>query len=241
MKKTILEQDCFVVIHGTSPKDIESILETGLYYNTAVLSSHTYAMQDEDGFLYTKLLNWQHHEAKGLIIISLPIECCGGKNPKPLWNVNKDIKDRPDYVLKPEFIYAAIDVNKKQIIKNPRYKRDHQYSEIDEVDELPINPCFKVEEAKEIQNSNNIESQNPSSPEDNKLNQLFMELFEIANEKSKEEQYRECIDNLNAFLESYEIFTETWGNYPLSTFENGRRLKEISQELKQISSTKKTL
>ena len=64
MKKTILEQDCFVVIHGTSPKDIESILETGLYYNTAFLSSHTYAMQDEAGFLYTKLLNWQHHEAK---------------------------------------------------------------------------------------------------------------------------------------------------------------------------------
>lgn len=45
-----------------------------------------------------------------------------------------------------------------------------------------------------------------------------MELFEITNEKSKEEQYRECIDNLNVFLERYEIFTETWGKLFIKYF-----------------------
>ena len=68
-----------------------------------------------------------------------------------------------------------------------------------------------------------------------------MELFEITNEKSKEEQYRECIDNLNVFQKDMKYLQKHGGNYSLSTFENGSRLKEISQELKQISSTEKKL
>jgi len=77
---------------------------------------------------YTTLLNWQHRNYKGLVIVAIPYECYYKEG---LWNhsqiTNSSFYGGQDYRIDPDFIVGYIDVNNKKIVLNSKYNRHHNY------------------------------------------------------------------------------------------------------------------
>lgn len=126
------EEKVALAIHGTTPEIIDDILKDGLRYgNPQILSTSIIketADQQPEYDKYSELLNWPHRGHKGLVLLGIPLECMGiiyenGEGSQPLWMENSDGK----YTINPEFIIGHINVDKKRIIYNPQYKREHNY------------------------------------------------------------------------------------------------------------------
>lgn len=223
IKKIIEQSNCQLLIHGTNPKLLDSIALNGLYL-VSNLNSTTYTCGLDDNYIYSKLLNWQHHNLKGLVLIAIPNECLTNENRKPLLNVNNNDDGNPKYLLKPEFIIGVIDVTKKEILLNPVYNRNHDYKTIDITDEDVINPMFNTEEELEnmkIESNTNINQNRQDDKNYLELQNLFKE-FEL--NKTDNEIYRECINKLMNLFSGTEfelvklligenITLERWNEY----------------------------
>lgn len=132
IRKRCEEEKVALAIHGTTPEIIDDILKDGLRYgNPQILSTSIIketADQQPEYVIYSELLNWPHKGHKGLVLLGIPLECMGiiyenGEGSQPLWMENSDGK----YTINPEFIIGHINVDKKRIIYNPQYKREHNY------------------------------------------------------------------------------------------------------------------
>lgn len=221
IKKIIEQSNCKLLIHGTSPKLLNSIALNGLYL-VSDLDLTTYICGPDDNFIYSKLLNWEHHEVKGLVLIAIPNECLTPKDRKPLLNINNNDDGKPKYLLKPEFIIGIIDVTKKEILLNPLYNRNHDYKTIDITDEAVINPMFYTEE--EL-NDSKKETKTIRKQQNNKEFLELIELFEKTEQsKTDNEVYKECINELmglfsgiefelNKLLIGENITLERWNEY----------------------------
>lgn len=136
-------QETVVAIHGTSTELCPNICEEGLEYRTPSLSSTAVQqkmnwgqkeMHYED---YEGLLNWKHKQYKGLVILAIPYECFYKEG---LWNHFQDSRASAygvaDYKIDPDFIVGYIDVTNKNIVLNPKYTRQHHYTDYVEDNEL---------------------------------------------------------------------------------------------------------
>lgn len=129
------QEDTFLAIHGTSPNNCEDILQEGLEYtnprilSTAVIQNMAHGEEEMHYSEYETLLNWPHRQHKGLVLIAIPYEC---HYKEGLWehfqDQQKSIYGSYDYRINPEFIVGYIDVEKKKIVLNPNYHRNHDYS-----------------------------------------------------------------------------------------------------------------
>lgn len=260
--KQIRKSNCHLAIHGTGVELMDSILKNGLKSVSDSLFDTSYTMEIDDEYMYTKLLNWQHKEAKGLIIIAVPFECCTkDEGVKALWIDNQSSEQGiyKTYLLKPEFIFGCIDVNKKEIKLNPLYNRQHNYDELQIIDEFPLNPLL-------IKEQTEIKSNLENSDESEEYKEQYKILLEIINknekEKSRSELYNESINYLRGFFVRFEIgkvFTDNEG-YPIDSWKNEKfsetldklskitrtsqleeEIKDIQQDVSYIDSTAQTI
>ena len=128
------KEQTIVAIHGTDLETCSKICDTGLQYKIASLSST--AIQQSMGFSqhdmhynnYEGLLNWPHRQYKGLVIIAIPLECYYKEG---LWNhfrnTDTSFYGGQDYRIDSDFIVGYLDVEKKKIVLNPKYNRNHNY------------------------------------------------------------------------------------------------------------------
>lgn len=126
--------DEFLFIHGTVTKEeAEEICKFGLisdypelYYTAELISS-------QDNLLYDKLQSWPHWNRKFLIMCCVPKN--SGKGGLPIWKQINGV----GLVLLPEYIKGYINVMQKQIIKNDKYKLEHNYENgIEDRSYLPL-------------------------------------------------------------------------------------------------------
>lgn len=128
------KEQTIVAIHGTDLETCSKICDTGLQYKIASLSST--AIQQSMGFSqhdmhynnYEGLLNWPHRQYKGLVIMAIPLECYYKEG---LWNhfrnTDTSFYGGQDYRIDSDFIVGYLDVEKKKIVLNPKYNRNHNY------------------------------------------------------------------------------------------------------------------
>ena len=122
-------------IHGTSLEKCEDICNEGLDVKMQELRATAEQQRlpygtDEDIHFdnYESLLNWEHHDYKGLVIIGVPYECFYKEG---LW---KDKTEDKQYIgdlkyrLNPDFIAGYINVTEKKIVLNLKYNRNHDYT-----------------------------------------------------------------------------------------------------------------
>ena len=83
---------------------------------------------------FSTLLNWPHHNFKGLVLIAIPNECLSTQGKaKPIWKYKPTTDEKVkatcqrEYAIKPEYIVGVIDVLSKQITENPTYTNEHSY------------------------------------------------------------------------------------------------------------------
>lgn len=125
-------QQTVVFLHGTNLENCSSICEQGLLYKdsdltgTAIIQEMTFGEKNIEYDEYKQLLNWPHKEYKGIVIIAVPYECFYKEG---LWNHFKNSEmNVGDYKIDSDFIVGFIDVERKQIIINPKYNRQHNYT-----------------------------------------------------------------------------------------------------------------
>lgn len=128
------KQETMVALHGTNPEICPMICENGLQYklpslsSTAVQQHMAYGQHEMHYDNYEGLLNWGHKNYKGLVILAIPYECYYKEG---FWNqyqeTNTSFYGGQDYRIDPDFVVGYIDVNKKQIVINPKYNRQHNY------------------------------------------------------------------------------------------------------------------
>lgn len=128
------KEQTIVALHGTSVSTCPEICKTGLKYknptlnSTALSQTMAYGQHDIHYSDYTTLLNWQHRNYKGLVIVAIPYECYYKEG---LWNhfqiTNSSFYGGQDYRIDPDFIVGYIDVNNKKIVLNSKYNRHHNY------------------------------------------------------------------------------------------------------------------
>ena len=235
IKKIVNQSNCQLLIHGTRTDLLDSIVQNGLYLS-GNLDSTTYSCTSDDNYIYSKLLNWEHHYSKGLVLISIPNECLSVNNRKPLININK----QGNRFLKSEFIIGVIDVTKKEIHLNPLYNRNHDYSKIDIIANEVINNMFITEEEKEnkkILNSNIHDSNIEKTEYYNELQELFKEFEE---NKSDDEIYSECIQSLNNFFFGlgHELSNFFYGDDITLEDWNNKEMHSILEKLNEIKNIK---
>lgn len=145
-------QQTIVALHGTSLGKCSKICEEGLKYlhpslpSTAVSQSMAYGLGEMHYDKYEELLNWRHKYYKGLIMIAVPYECYYKEG---LWNHYQETGNvmygAQDYKINPDFIVGYINVDEKKIIINPKYNRNHDYTEL-------IEDMYIYRENKELNN-----------------------------------------------------------------------------------------
>lgn len=128
-------EDTIVALHGTSEGVCPLICESGLQYKsssinaTAVKQKMAYGQREMKYDNYESLLNWGHKNYKGLVIVAIPYECFYKEG---LWNKYQDTNTfaygGQDYRIDPDFIAGYIDVTEKKVVLNPKYNRQHDYS-----------------------------------------------------------------------------------------------------------------
>lgn len=128
------QQQTFVALHGTHISNCSSICENGLQYKnpslpaTAVLQSMSCGQGNMHYSDYEGLLNWKHHQYKGIVIVAVPYECCYKTG---LWkkykNTGSSFYGGQDYRIDPDFIVGYLDIENKNIVLNPKYNRKHNY------------------------------------------------------------------------------------------------------------------
>ena len=208
IKKLLKQSNCQLLIHGTSPDLLDSIMSNGLYLST--LDSTTYSCSFDDNYIYSKLLHWRHHDLQGLILIAVPDECLTSGKREKLLNFNKNKSTdansyyKHDYILKPEFIIGAINTEKREINLNSLYNRNHDYKTMDIIAGEVINPMFMTEEEFNSKKLNNV---TPSSMTSKEYLELEIELKNILNLDTKDnnEIFKECIERLYS---SFTIHSE---------------------------------
>ncbi len=106
----------FFFMHGTATKEeAEEICKKGLETDYPELFYTADCIERKDKLLYDKLKSWPHWDRKYLIMILVSKQT--GKGGIPIWEESKDSIFR----LSPIFIKGYLDINKKEIILNPRY------------------------------------------------------------------------------------------------------------------------
>lgn len=142
LRKMCEEQNITLAIHGTDIDCAKKIQQQGLHYkNPQLLSTTVFQPNIESQPQYQKysdLLNWPHRQYKGLVLVGVPNECCGGYNideetgAKPLWEYKPTLGEKTgyeqEYTIKPEFIIGYINVEKKEILSNTTYTTEHDYT-----------------------------------------------------------------------------------------------------------------
>ena len=124
----------FLFMHGTeTEEEAKEICRFGLisdypelYYTAELISS-------QDKLLYDKLQSWPHWDRKFLIMCCVPKN--SGMGGEPIWKqANGD-----GVILLPEYIKGYINVIQKQIIRNDKYKLEHNYENgIEDRSYLPL-------------------------------------------------------------------------------------------------------
>lgn len=134
--KYYVEDSCIMDIayfHGTNVNVCRLINETGLLYKYPSLNMTSVGQNmpfGQGGYCYSDfegLLNWKHKEHKGLAIIAVPYESFYKTG---LWSTFKESAYGFSYKINPEFIVGYIDVVNKKIVRNPQYKREHNYADL---------------------------------------------------------------------------------------------------------------
>lgn len=198
------KQETVVAIHGTHPEVAKKICESGLQYKlpsisgTAVTQTMNYGEGDINYQDYEGLLNWGHKNYKGLVLVAIPYECY---YKEPLWNHFQDAKmgayGVADYRIDSDFIYGYIDVNEKKIHLNPKYSRNHNYTD-------------------NYTNDNEIFRENPNLTNE-ECRKLFLETKNMfSNEKEPvafidENEEEEEIDDDRIYYETSNISEELTG------------------------------
>lgn len=192
------KQQTMVALHGTNIGNCPSISENGLQYKnpsltlTAVLQDMAYGQRDIHYNNYEGLLNWIHHQYKGIVVLAVPYECFYKEG---LWRKYQDtgtaIYGGQDYKIDPDFIAGYIDVENKKIVLNPKYNRKHNYEEY-------LNDYEIFSEKKDIDNNTfaqkNIEQKQKDS---NVVSNV------IADKDDKEnKQYKVDVSSVPAYIEA---------------------------------------
>ena len=138
--KESLENGEFLFIHGTQTKEnAEYICKSGLQSDYPELNYTAYMMEAEDRLLYDKLKSWPFANLKFLVICVVPRN--SGKGGVPIWTK----VDGSWSVLPPEFIRGYIDVNKRSIVSNELYSKEHGHKNmIEDTSFLPITGQFTL-------------------------------------------------------------------------------------------------
>lgn len=128
------KEQTIVAIHGTDLETCSKICDTGLQYkiaslsSTAIQQSMDFSQHDMHYNNYEGLLNWPHRQYKGLVIMAIPLECYYKEG---LWNhfrnTDTSFYGGQDYRIDSDFIVGYLDVEKKKIVLNPKYNRNHNY------------------------------------------------------------------------------------------------------------------
>lgn len=129
------QEQTILAIHGTNLSTCPKICEDGLRYlysnlhSTAVAQDMAYGEKEMHYDKYEELLNWKHKDYKGLVMIAVPYECYYKEG---LWNhfqnTGQAVYGAQDYKIDPDFIVGYLDVSNKKIILNPKYSREHDYT-----------------------------------------------------------------------------------------------------------------
>lgn len=131
------KQHTMLGLHGTHPSVCPQICEEGLKYlspsinATAVTKDLNLGDGDVKYNSYEELLNWGHKNYKGLVMIAIPYECYYREG---LWEHYQETDNRlygaQDYKIPADFVVGYIDVEGKNIVLNPKYNRNHDYSKL---------------------------------------------------------------------------------------------------------------
>lgn len=141
IRKKLAEQNATLYIHGTDIDIANKIMQKGLEYKSPSIKATAICQTGfEEAPEYNKfstLLNWPHHDFKGLVLIAIPNECLSTQGKaKPIWEyrptTDEEVKatSRREYAIKPEYIVGVIDVLSKQITENPAYTNEHYYDDL---------------------------------------------------------------------------------------------------------------
>lgn len=134
------EKNLKLLLHGTSPENVPTILDEGLKSRINDLSYTSIPLNRP--IPYSTLLNWPHREYKGIVLLAIPTECLTryGNEISPIWNGEKSSYHSINYTLSPEFILGGLDIEHKSIIMNDAFSCEHDYSKFrlknNEIDEL---------------------------------------------------------------------------------------------------------
>lgn len=170
LRKKLEEQNVSLYIHGTSEESSKNILEEGLKYKLPTLNATAVkqsGLEEQEYYQgYSQLLNWPHHNWKNLIMIGVPKECEGNrKEALPLWKYDEHEEEKAvptnDYRIPSEFIIGEIDVNNKEIVVNPLYTNQHNYTGLihdvdltnDKKNTMRYEDSESVEKVEEIENN----------------------------------------------------------------------------------------
>lgn len=147
------QQHTMLALHGTSPEVCPLICEEGLKYKSPSLDStaDTKNLNFGDGNVhyenYKELVNWGHKNYKGLVMIAVPYECYYREG---LWEHYEETENKiygsQDYKIPSDFIVGYIDVEKKNIILNSKYNRNHNYSNLEKDNDIYKNLTVKNDE-----------------------------------------------------------------------------------------------
>lgn len=215
------KQHTMLGLHGTHVDVCPQICEEGLKYLSPSISATavTKDLNLGDGNVkyknYEELLNWGHKNYKGLVMVAIPYECYYKEG---LWEHYQETDNRlygsQDYKIPADFIVGYIDVEGKNIILNPKYNRNHDYSKL-----IPDNEIFN-----KLIVSNDDEVIQMMKEHD----QILQE--EIVNKEIEEQPKVNVESELYKIEEFLGIFNSMTMNY-----ENGITEERYKYLLKQIS------
>lgn len=140
LKKQLRDEKTILRIHGTNLKSAQSILKEGLRFWMPTVKGTSY-----EAYRYQDLKDWKHKSSEYLVLLGIPIEATTEgalsenlEEAKPILKLDEerpsDSNYHSNYILPSEFIIGYIDVKSKSIIRNPKYKTEHNYEDLYVVD-----------------------------------------------------------------------------------------------------------
>lgn len=226
IRKKLSQENTTLYIHGTSIEIADIAMNNGFEARNPSITSTAVRQEDykiiPEFMDYSKLMNWQHKESKGFVLIAVPNECTNRINPKPLWEYKpvpegtELTSDTREYVIRSEFIIGTIDAIEKKITENPLYSNVHNLDGLI-LDDSVIVPKSNMKNAQTI-SKDTIEE----------MVDATTDIYENTTEYKKEESLVNKIDHI------IDIIHEFYGNI-LALKENNSKILEIkSTELKRF-------
>jgi hypothetical protein len=143
IQKKLFNNQIYLYVHGTSPDNVEDILNRGLKCKKADIT-HTAMNMTSDKLSQDsidKINNWPHYEYKHLIMIGIPFNAriyMGNPQAEPIWRPIKkgdnyddgSISSVDGFLIPKELIVGYVDVENNDVILNSEYQKDFDKNEL---------------------------------------------------------------------------------------------------------------